>query len=274
MTRPLPTTGTVLDSIIEGVIEDMDARKANTPLARMQQLAASAAPAQDAYAALVGGRQNPTGVNIIAEVKRSSPSAGPLAQIDSPQDLAAQYEAGGAAAISVLTEQRRFHGSLEDFDAVRARVKISLLRKDFTVDEYQIYEARAHGADLVLLIVAALDDAQLRDYLALTHELGMNALVETHTVEEIERAAALDPRIVGINVRNLKTLEVDTSHYGNLAEQLPENVVRVAESGVKVASDVAMYASQGADAVLVGEALVKHGEPKQAIVDFRQASRS
>ena len=273
MTQPNPATGTVLDSIIDGVIQDMNARKADLPLARMQQLAAEASPARDAHAVLLGGRNNPAGVNIIAEVKRSSPSAGPLAQIDSPAELAAQYQAGGAAVISVLTEQRRFNGSLEDFDAVCARVDIPLLRKDFTVDEYQIYEARAHDADLVLLIVAALDDVQLRDYLALTHELGMNALVETHTVEEIERAAAVDSKIVGINVRNLKTLEVNTSHYGTLADQLPDNVVRVAESGVKTASDVAMYASQGADAVLVGEALVKHGEPEQAIVDFRQASR-
>jgi indole-3-glycerol phosphate synthase len=268
------STGTVLDSIIEGVIEDMDARKASTPLARVQQLAADAAPARNAYDALVGGRNHPDGVQILAEVKRASPSAGPLATISSPAELAAQYAAGGAAAISVLTEQRRFNGSLEDFDAVRARVDIPLLRKDFTVDEYQIYEARAHGADLVLLIVAALDDVQLRDYLALTHELGMHALVETHTVEEIERAAAVEASIVGINVRNLKTLEVDTSHYGTLADQLPDDVVRVAESGVKQASDVAMYASQGADAVLVGEALVKHGEPTQAIADFRKASRS
>lgn len=274
MTQSTPNTGTVLDSIIEGVIEDMDARKTATPLHRMQQLAADAAPARDAHAALNGGRVNPAGVGIIAEVKRASPSAGPLANIASPAELASQYAAGGASAISVLTEQRRFQGSLEDFDAVRATVDIPLLRKDFTVDEYQIYEARAHGADLVLLIVAALDDAQLRDYLALTHELGMHALVETHTLEEIERAAAADASIVGINVRNLKTLEVDTSHYGTLADQLPDNVVRVAESGVKQASDVAMYASQGADAVLVGEALVKHGEPKQAIADFRQASRS
>ena len=274
MTQSTPNTGTVLDSIIEGVIEDMGARKAQTPLSRMQQLAAEAAPARNAHDALVGGRNNPAGVGIIAEVKRASPSAGPLANIASPADLAAEYAAGGAAAISVLTERRRFQGSLADFDAVRAKVDIPLLRKDFTVDEYQIYEARAHGADLVLLIVAALDDTQLRDYLALTHELGMHALVETHTVEEIERAAAVDASIVGINVRNLKTLEVDISHYGTLADQLPENVVRVAESGVKQASDVAMYASQGADAVLVGEALVKHGEPKQAIVDFRQASRS
>lgn len=271
---PNPTTGTVLDEIIAGVIEDMDARKATTPLARMQQLAAEVSPARDAHAALTGGRNNPDGVEIIAEVKRASPSAGSLANIASPAELAAQYAAGGAAAISVLTEQRRFNGSLEDFDAVRARVDIPLLRKDFTVDEYQIYEARAHDADLVLLIVAALDDTQLRDYLALTHELGMNALVETHTVEEIERAAAVEAPIVGINVRNLKTLEVDTSHYGTLADQLPADVVRIAESGVKQASDVAMYASQGADAVLVGEALVRHGEPTQAIADFRQASRS
>ena len=274
MTHRTPSTGTVLDSIIEGVIEDMDARKADIPLSRIQQRAEEAAPARDAHAALQGGRDNAAGVGIIAEVKRASPSAGPLANIESPAELAAQYAAGGAAAISVLTEQRRFHGSLEDFDAVRARVDIPVLRKDFTVDEYQIYEARAHGADLVLLIVAALDDAQLRDYLALTHELGMHALVETHTLEEIERATAVDASIVGINVRNLKTLDVDTSHYGTLAEHLPENVVRVAESGVKQASDVAMYASQGADAVLVGEALVKHGEPKQAIADFRKASRS
>lgn len=274
MTRPTPLTGTVLDSIIEGVIEDMDARKADTPLARMQQLAREAAPARNAHAALLGGRNNPAGVGIIAEVKRSSPSAGPLAHIASPADLAAQYAAGGASAISVLTEQRRFNGSLEDFDNVRARVDIPLLRKDFTVDEYQIYEARAHGADLVLLIVAALDDAQLRDFLALTEELGMHALVETHTVEEIERAAAVQASIVGVNVRNLKTLDVDTSHYGALAKHLPDHVIRIAESGVKEASDVAMYAAQGADAVLVGEALVKHGEPRQAIEDFRIASRS
>src|SRR5699024_5985508 len=270
---PNPLTGTVLDDIIAGVVEDMEARKAKTPLSRMQQLAADVSPARDAHAALVGGRENPAGVGIIAEVKRASPSAGPLANIGSPADLAAQYAAGGASAISVLTEQRRFNGSLADFDAVRARVDIPLLRKDFTVDEYQIYEARAHGSDLVLLIVAALDDAQLRDYLALTHELGMNALVETHTVEEIERAAAVGASIVGVNVRNLKTLEVDTDHYGTLADQLPNSVVRIAESGVKEASDVAMYAAQGADAVLVGEALVRHGEPSQAITDFRQASR-
>lgn len=270
---PNPITGTVLDEIIAGVIEDMDARKVNTPLSRMRQLAAEASPARDAHAGLIGGRNNPDGVGIIAEVKRASPSAGALAHIESPAQLAEQYAAGGAAAISVLTEQRRFNGSLEDFDAVRARVDTPLLRKDFTVDEYQIYEARAHGADLVLLIVAALDDAQLHDYLTLTHELGMNALVETHTIEEIERAAAVNSSIVGINVRNLKTLEVDTSHYGTLADQLPDNVVRVAESGVKQASDVAMYASQGADAVLVGEALVRHGEPTQAINDFRQAGK-
>lgn len=267
------STGTVLDSIIEGVIEDMGARKATTSPSRMQQLAAEVSPARDAHAALVGGRDNPAGVGIIAEVKRASPSVGPLSNIESPAELAAQYAAGGAAAISVLTEQRRFNGSLADFDAVRARVDVPLLRKDFTVDEYQIYEARAHDADIVLLIVAALDDAQLRDYLALTHELGMNALVETHTVEEIERAAAVEAPIVGINVRNLKTLEVDTSHYGTLADQLPDTVIRVAESGVKEAQDVAMYAAQGADAVLVGEALVRHGEPSQAITDFRQASR-
>src|SRR5699024_3731450 len=159
---PHPTTGTVLDERMARALEDRHARKATTPLANMQQLASEVSPARDAYAGLTGGRAHPDGVGSIADAKRPSPARAPRQNIASPAELAAQYAAGGAAAISVLTEQRRFNGSLEDFAAVRARVDIPLLRKDFTVDEYQIYEARAHDADLVLLIVAALDDAQLR----------------------------------------------------------------------------------------------------------------
>lgn len=140
------------------------------------------------------------------------------------------------------------------------------------VDEYQFHEARAYGADMVLLIVAALDDAQLRDFSALTRELGMHPLVEAHTEEEIERAAAAQAQIVGVNVRNLKTLEVDVAHYSAMARHLPEDVVRVAESGVDSASVVRDYAGQGADAVLVGEALVRHGDPETAVKDFRAAS--
>lgn len=257
----------VLSQIIDGVREDLEEREHSVPLVDVRRLAAEAAPVRDAVA-----RLRSQDLAVIAEVKRSSPSKGALADIPDPAALAREYERGGAAAISVLTEQRRFGGSLADLDAVRAAVDIPVLRKDFTVDEYQIHEARAHGADLVLLIVAALDDAQLRDFLDLTHELGMNALIEAHTPEEIERAAALKPRIIGVNVRNLKTLEVDPSSYGRLAPLLPSDVVQIAESGVDGPQDVAEYARHGADAILVGEALVRHGDPAQAIQDFRSAS--
>ena len=263
---------TVLDSIIEGVREDLISRMAETPLGEITARAAATAPALDAYSALKGGREDASGVRIISEVKRSSPSKGALAEIPDPAELAQAYERGGASVISVLTEGRRFRGSLADLAAVRAAVDIPVLRKDFMVEEYQFHEARAYGADLVLLIVAALDDAQLRDFLALTHELGMNALVEAHTEEEIERAVAAEAKIVGVNVRNLKTLDVDVAHYEAMARHLPTDAVRIAESGVDGPGVVADYARQGADAVLVGEALVKDGEPTEALRRFRAAS--
>ena len=168
----------------------------------------------------------------------------------------------------MLTEKRRFNGTLADLDAVRAAVGIPVLRKDFTVDPYQIWEARAHGADLVLLIVAALTDEELRSFLQLTHELGMNALVEAHTAEEIDRAVAIGARIIGVNVRNLKTLDVDRSIFASLAGRLPAAPVAVAESGVRDASDVEHYASAGANAILVGEALVRHASPAETIAEF------
>ena len=263
---------TVLDSIIEGVREDLTARMAETPLREIAARAAEAAPALNAHAALQGGRTDSAGVRIISEVKRSSPSKGELADIPDPAELAQAYEQGGASVISVLTERRRFRGSLADLGAVRAAVDIPVLRKDFMVEEYQFHEARAYGADLVLLIVAALDDAQLRDFLALTHDLGMNALVEAHTEEEIERAVAAEAKIVGVNVRNLKTLDVDIAHYEAMARHLPADAVRIAESGVDGPDVVADYARQGADAVLVGEALFKDGEPAEALRRFRAAS--
>lgn len=262
---------TVLDDIIVGVRQDMDERKARVSLEEMKEKAAQAPAALDALAALRGASEDT--LEVISEVKRSSPSKGALSDIPDPADLAAAYEAGGAAAISVLTEQRRFKGSLADLKAVRERVSIPVLRKDFTVDEYQIYEARAYGADLVLLIVAALDDETLQRFLDLTHELGMNALVETHTLEEIERAKAVGARIVGVNVRNLKTLEVDNSNFEKLAQLLPEDAVTIAESGVLSAQDVADYASHGAQAILVGEALVKSGEPTETVQLFRETGQ-
>lgn len=262
---------TVLDDIIAGVREDLEARRAAVSLEELKARAEAAPAARDAYAALGGNTEPRTGLRVISEVKRKSPSKGDLASIEDPAGLASRYERGGAAVISVLTERRRFNGSLEDFDAVRAAVDIPLLRKDFTVDEYQIWEARAHGADLVLLIVAALDDAQLRGFLELTHSLGMNALVETHTAEEIQRAVAVGSRIIGVNVRNLKTLDVDRSVFAALAGGIPPEAVIVAESGVRNAEDVAHYAAHGANAVLVGEALVIGNQPEQAIADFSAA---
>ncbi|MCC3271694.1 indole-3-glycerol phosphate synthase TrpC [Arthrobacter zhangbolii] len=261
----------VLDDIIAGVREDLSRRRQGVSLEQVRDAAALAPAPLDAFAALGGNADPRTELRVIAEVKRSSPSKGALADIADPAALAASYERGGAAVISVLTEERRFGGSLADLDAVRAAVGIPVLRKDFTVDEYQIWEARAHGADLILLIVAALDDAQLRSFLDLTHELGMNALVETHTPEEVERAVALGARIIGINVRNLKTLDVDRSVFASLAGSIPAGPVVIAESGVRDAADVEHYASHGANAVLVGEALVKHATPAQTIGEFTAA---
>lgn len=262
---------TVLDDIIAGVREDLETRRRTLSLNEVREAAAARQPALDAFAVL-GGAENPrTELKVISEVKRRSPSKGDLAAIGDPAELARQYAEGGAAVISVLTEQRRFNGSLADFDAVRAAVPTPLLRKDFTVDEYQIHEARAHGADLVLLIVAALDDAELKGFLELTHDLGMNALVETHTEEEIDRGLAAGARILGINVRNLKTLDVDRGVFGRLASRIPAGPVVVAESGVRGPEDVAEYAGLGANAVLVGEALVTHGSPRERIEEFQRA---
>lgn len=261
---------TVLDDIIVGVREDLADRVRLVPAAEVEAAATARPPALDAWAALGGGAPV-RDLRIIAEVKRKSPSKGALAEISDPAALAAQYERGGASVISVLTERRRFNGSLADLDAVRDAVGIPVLRKDFTVDEYQVHEARAHGADLVLLIVGALDDPRLRGLLELTHELGMNALVETHTEEEIDRAAALGARIVGVNVRNLKTLDVDRSVFARLADRLPAEAVAVAESGVRGPEDIAYYAGLGAGAVLVGEALVTHGDPVTRVEDFKRA---
>ncbi|MHA7144348.1 indole-3-glycerol phosphate synthase TrpC [Arthrobacter sp. TmT3-37] len=263
---------TVLDDIIVGVREDLAERRRSLPLEDVRAAALAAPAPLDAFEALGAGRGD--ALAVIAEVKRSSPSKGALADIADPAALAASYEQGGAAVISVLTEQRRFGGSLADLDAVRAAVGLPVLRKDFTVDEYQIWEARAHGADVVLLIVAALSDEELTSFLALTHRLGMNAIVETHTAEEVRRAAAAEARIIGVNVRNLKTLDIDRGVFAELAHLVPAGAVVIAESGVRDAADVADYAGHGAHAVLVGEALVRHNDPAGTIDAFKESGRT
>ena len=213
----------VLDELVAGATEDMHVRAQHTPLDELKRIAAAQTPALDATQWL----KRADSIPVIAEIKRASPSKGHLADIPDPAALAREYEAGGASAISVLTEGRRFLGSLVDLDQVRQAVHIPVLRKDFITDEYQIWEARAHGADLVLLIVAALDDDRLAQLLALTHELGMTALVETHTREEIDRAQQAGAKVIGINARNLKNLQVDVSKYQELAGDLPDDVIKV-----------------------------------------------
>ena len=249
---------TVLDSIIEGVREDLAKRRKS--LNQIHEEMSQAAPVRDAHLALTGDE-----MMVIAEVKRSSPSKGSLSEITDPAALAERYQAAGASVISVLTEERRFKGSLADLDAVRNRVGIPVLRKDFMVDEYQFYEARAHGADVVLLIVAALSKSQLKDFFDLTTELKMAALIEVHTSDELELALEISPRIVGVNSRNLKTLEVDPSAFSDLIPRIPAELIRVAESGISKRGDVEFAQNSGANAILVGEALVTSGDPDLAM---------
>lgn len=253
----------VLDDIIVGVREDLAVRQAQRPQPALEAVVAELPPPRDPRPGL-----RASGLSVIAEVKRRSPSKGDLARIPDPASLAAAYEAGGATAISVLTEQRRFGGTLADLGAVRAAVETPLLRKDFMVTDYQIWEARAVGADLILLIVAALDDATLARFLALGRDLGLTPLVEVHTEDEARRAVDAGADLIGVNNRNLHTLDVDLGQFERLSALIPDAAIRVAESGIRGPQDVARVAASGANAVLVGEALVRHGDPAGAVSEF------
>jgi indole-3-glycerol phosphate synthase len=253
----------VLDEIIDGVRADLEVREAATPLDELKEAARRTREALDPMPAF-----RAEGVSVIAEVKRSSPSRGPLASIADPAALAADYQAGGAATVSVLTEHRRFGGSLEDLRAVRAAVEIPVLCKDFIVTSYQLWEARVAGADLALLIVAALTQSQLESLVERAESIGLTPLVEVHDEEEVERALGAGARLVGVNARNLRTLEVDRDTFSRLAPRIPDDVVRVAESGVRGPHDVFEYAKQGANVVLVGETLVSGADPRSAVADL------
>ncbi|MEV4127863.1 indole-3-glycerol phosphate synthase TrpC [Nocardia sp. NPDC049707] len=254
---------TVLDSILDGVRADVAAREALLDFPAIKAAAGAAPAPLDARAALLED-----GIGVIAEVKRASPSKGDLADIPDPASLAKSYEDGGARIISVLTESRRFHGSLDDLDAVRASVNIPILRKDFVVGPYQIHEARAHGADVILLIVAAMEQDVLSSLIDRTESLGMTALVEVHTEEEADRALEAGASVIGVNARNLKTLEVDRDVFARIAPGLPTEVIRIAESGIRGTADLLAYAGAGADAVLVGEGLVTSGDPRAAVSEL------
>jgi indole-3-glycerol phosphate synthase len=255
----------VLSDLVAGALADAAERRSSRPISSVEAAALERAPALDARAALAPASR----VKIIAEVKRASPSRGALAEIRDPAALASSYEAGGASAISVLTEGRRFGGSLEDLEAVRAAVRVPVLRKDFITEPYQVFEARAAGADLVLLIVAALDQPTLVSLHALISELGMTPLVETHSADELERAVDLGAQVIGVNARNLSTFELDRDLFGSLAGRIPAGVIRVAESAVLSPADVAHYRAAGADVVLVGEALVTGDDPVATLQSFR-----
>jgi indole-3-glycerol phosphate synthase len=253
----------VLDEILEGVRADLAARQGHTPLEQLKERARRTTSPRDAIAVLKG-----RDVAVIAEVKRSSPSKGTIAAIADPAVLACDYEAGGARVISVLTESRYFGGSLTDLVAVREAVSVPVLRKDFVISSYQLWEARAHGADMVLLIVAALTQNALVSLVERAVSLGLAPLVEVHTEAEAERAVAAGAKVVGVNARDLGTLKVDRGVFARLAPCIPDGIIKIAESGIRGPHDLFAYAAAGADAVLVGESLVTGKDPRSAVADL------
>ncbi len=259
----------MLQSLYAGAIADAKTRQESISLSEIELLASKAKPAIDAITLLGSGEF----VKVIAEIKRASPSKGHLATIADPGALASVYESAGASAISVLTEQRSFLGSLQDFDEVRAAVSLPLLRKDFIANEYQVFEARAHGADIVLLIAAGLDPADLIRLKALIESLGMTAFVETHNRDEVKFAASIGAKLVGVNARNLTTFETDRNLFEELVHVLPGECIKVAESAVRGVGDVESYAATGADCVLVGEALVT-GDAENLVRAFSRIAKA
>jgi indole-3-glycerol phosphate synthase len=253
----------VLDEILEGVRADLEQRQREVALDRLKEMARQAPSCRDALAALGGDD-----VTVIAEVKRDSPSRGPMAEITDPAALASDYEAGGARVISVLTEARRFGGSLADLAAVRSAVQVPVLCKDFVVGSYQLWEARAYGADVALLIVAALEQNALISLVERAASIGLLPLVEVHDEDELVRALDAGARVIGVNARDLATLEVDRGVFARLAPLIPPGIVKIAESGVRGPHDLLAYAAAGADAVLVGESLVTDKDPRTAVADL------
>jgi len=256
----------VLDELTAGARADAETRQERVPFAALDKIAERSRVPIDALAALA-----PTDhVRVIAEIKRASPSKGALAAIESSPNLATQYSESGADAISVLTEERRFGGSLDDLRAVRDAVEIPLLRKDFISNEYQLLEGRAYGADIVLLIVSALSQRDLVTLFGFASGLGLTVLVETHSGDEVRRAMDVGAQLVGVNARDLTTFEVNPNLFGEVRHLFDDGVIAVAESAVRDVDDVSAYRAAGADVVLVGEALVRSPQPDVLIRQFRE----
>jgi indole-3-glycerol phosphate synthase len=253
----------VLEGLYAGAIADAKLRESNQSLAVVEKLALESPSSLNALNFLAPAEH----IKVLAEVKRASPSKGHLAEISDPAELAHSYASAGASTISVLTEGHKFKGSLDDLRAVRARVSVPVLRKDFIATEYQVLEARAAGADLVLLIVAGLAAKKLERLKALIEELGMTAFVETHSADEVRFAVDIDTKLLGVNARDLSTFETDRNLFGSLTHLIPSGIIKVAESAVRTVDDVRHYREAGADVVLIGEALVT-GNPAELLKQF------
>jgi indole-3-glycerol phosphate synthase len=258
-------TGTILDAILSRTVEDLAARKSTTRFAELAARAALQRPPLSLHHAL-----NSPGMSVIAEIKRASPSRGTFPVLVDPSEVANDYIAGGAAAISVLTDGPFFQGSLDDLEnasriAQGVDPPVPVLRKDFVIDQYQVVEARAHGADAILLIVAALDDPVLTELLEAARNWGMDALVEVHDERELERAVRAGVTMIGINNRDLRTFTVDLGVTERLAPRAPKNAVIVSESGVFGSAEVRRLHAAGAHAVLVGEGLITASDRTGAV---------
>jgi indole-3-glycerol phosphate synthase len=256
-------TGTVLDRILDARRAAVDHRKKVLPETALKYGAKAATPLRDFATAL-----SRDGLNILAELKPASPSRGVLREPFDAVALARSLEAAGAAALSILTEEEFFHGSLKNLREARKSVALPVLRKDFIFDSWQVWETRANDADSFLLIVAALDDVQLRDFIALGRQLGMEPLVEVHTSAELDRALAADARILGVNNRDLKTLVVRTETSFELIDQIPDHCIAVSESGLRTHDDLRRLRAAGFDAFLIGEHLMLAPDPAAALADL------
>jgi indole-3-glycerol phosphate synthase len=252
-----------LDDLVEATRRRLVERKRARPLAELER----ALPAAGISRPFAEALSRP-GTSVIAEYKRRSPSAGPIREGASVADIARAYERGGAAAMSVLTEQDHFGGSLEDLAAARDVTDLPILRKDFTVDPYQVYEAKAAGADAILLVVGALSDSELGSLYGIARHLELDAIVEVHDEEELERALLVDADVIGINNRNLADFSVDLSVTFELLTDVPAGKTVVSESGIHTREDVEELEQVGVDAVLVGEALMRAPDPEAACRDL------
>jgi len=258
----------ILDEIIENKSSEVEISKTSLPLEQIQEQIKDALPSRNFFDAI-----NPKGeLKIISEVKHASPSKGVFREDFDPVQIAKSYSAGGASAISVLTDEKYFRGSLSFLKNIRAEVDTPLLRKDFIVDPYQVYEARLFGADAILLIVAALDQTSLSELLGLTHSLQMNAIVEVHDENELDRALEADARIIGINNRDLRTFDVDLNVSINLSKKVPEDKIVVAESGISSIEDMDRLRGEGVHVFLIGETFMKAPDPGQKLKELIESS--